>query len=147
MNGPTRPRPASGWARGVLAAGLLWAPLAWGGDADGPPVSFRQDLQPILTGRCVACHVTGAENAGLNLARSVARRNLVGAASTESPLMRVAPGDPEASYLLHKLRGTQGSVGGSGALMPLADSPKAQPLDAQQIDLFRRWILEGAADN
>lgn len=79
-------------------------------------VSFRTDLQPILNSRCVVCHVTGAENAGLNLARSVARRNLVGVPSTESKLMRVAPGKPDDSYLMHKLLGSQGSVGGNGTL-------------------------------
>lgn len=131
----------------LIAGAALSAAPAMAVDGDGAPVSFRRDLQPILTGRCVACHVTGAENAGLNLSRAFARQHLVGVPSSEAPLMRVAPGQPDASYLIHKLRGTQTTVGGSGALMPLADSPKAQPLDAQQVELFRRWILEGAADN
>lgn len=108
-------------------------------------VSFRTDLQPILNSRCVVCHVTGAENAGLNLARSVARKNLVAVPSTESKLLRVSPGKPEESYLMHKLLGSQSSVGGSGKLMPLSDAP--QPIEASQLELFRSWIRQGALDN
>lgn len=131
--------------RGAAASALiLWVNAAVAGES-ARVVSFRADLQPILNSRCVVCHVTGAENAGLNLARSVARRNLVGVPSTESKLMRVAPGKPEDSYLMHKLLGSQGSVGGSGTLMPQSDS--LQPLESSQLELFRSWILGGAPDN
>lgn len=114
-------------------------------EESGKVVSFRTDLQPILNSRCVVCHVTGAENAGLNLSRAVARKNLVDVPSTESKLVRVAPGKPEDSYLMHKLLGSQGSVGGSGTLMPQSDS--LQPLESSQLELFRRWILSGSPDN
>jgi hypothetical protein len=65
---------------------------------------------------------------------------LVGVPSVQVPsLMRVAPGDAESSYLLHKLRGTHVSVGGSGNAMPpylvLADTELAQ---------FSAWIDAGA---
>jgi hypothetical protein len=108
-------------------------------------VSYKTQIQPIFNAQCAFCHVTGAENGGLNLARAVSYASLVSAASTESPLPRVAPGQPADSYLMHKLEGTQLSVGGNGERMPRTDPPR--PLDPAQISLFRTWILEGAKNN
>ncbi len=51
----------------------------------------------------------------------------------------VAPFNADASYLLDKILGIQSS----GARMPLG----ATPLSAEQTDLIRSWILEGAANN
>ena len=107
--------------------------------------SFKKDIQPILNAQCVFCHVTGAENAGLNLGRRDAYQNLVSTKSTESELLRVVPGDLEKSYLMHKLRGTQLSVGGSGDSMPKVDP--ARFLDAGQVELIEKWILGGAPNN
>ena len=63
---------------------------------------------------------------------------LVSVASVEVPtVLRVAPGDADASYLVQKLEGTA-AVGGR---MP-AGSP---PLDQGTIDVIRAWIDSGAA--
>ena len=86
--------------------------------ADETAVSFKTRIQLILDSPCVFCHVTGAENDGLNLGRSVAQASLL-AASTEAPMPRVTPGSPEQRYLLHKLRGTEQAAGGSGNRMPM----------------------------
>lgn len=67
----------------MIAALLLGTPAA----AQDAPVSFKRDLQPVLDAQCVFCHVTGAENGGLNLGRRVARAALL-APSTEAPLPR-----------------------------------------------------------
>lgn len=131
----------------VLAVSGGWSAAATAQDVapDAAPVSFRQELQPVLNARCVVCHVTGAENAGLNLQRAVARQQLVDVPSTQAPMARVAPGLPEASYLMHKLRGTHGTVGGSGAPMPFTDG-NPSPLSPAELDLFERWIAQGAKD-
>lgn len=107
-------------------------------------VSFKTDLQPLLNAQCVFCHVDGAENGGLNLGRRKAHAALL-AASTEAPMPRVTAGDPEHSYLIHKLRGTHVEVGGSGNAMPIYDPPR--PFDPAQLELFTRWIVSGAPDN
>ena len=125
-----------------LAAALLIAASA--AAADEAPVSFRSQIQPILDGQCVFCHVTGAENGGLNLGRRVARASLL-ATSSEAPMPRVMPGAPEQSYLIHKLRGSQLAVGGSGSRMPMNDPPR--PLDEAQLGQILRWIEAGAPDN
>jgi hypothetical protein len=116
-------------------------------DQSEKAVSFRKDIQPILNSRCVVCHVGGAENAQLRLNSSAARSNLVDVKSSETGLARVTPGHPESSYLINKLEGSQQSVGGSGAMMPLSEAPRPVPLDRSQIELFRRWITDGAPDN
>ena len=54
-------------------------------------------------------------------------------------MLRIAPGRPEASYLMHKLEGTAGGVGGIGTQMPLGGQ-----LSAAQIDTVRAWVLSGA---
>jgi hypothetical protein len=52
--------------------------------------------------------------------------------------MRVAPGNPGDSYLIRKLEGTPGIVGGR---MPLSGAPLDQPT----INSIRAWITNGAA--
>jgi hypothetical protein len=64
-------------------------------------------------------------------------------ASNESALLRVKAGDPDSSYLVHKIQGTQGTVGGSGGQMPLGRSPLSQ----DNIDIIRDWIAAGALNN
>lgn len=124
----------------ALATGLAGTCVA--ADAE---VSFKQDLQPLLNAQCVFCHVDGAENGELNLGRRKAYAALVDASSIDAPLPRVAPGDVDKSYLVHKLRGTHLSVGGSGNSMPMVDPPRL--MDPAQIDLFVRWIEQGAQNN
>ncbi len=62
--------------------------------------------------------------------------------SNESSLVRIAPGDPPASYLVHKIEGTQASVGGSGVRMPLGGS-----LTDDQINTIRAWVTKDAPNN
>ncbi len=109
--------------------------------ADGV-VSFKNQVLPILTERCVMCHVQGAEQGALSLFPE-AWSQLVGVKASESALNRVEAGAPERSYLYLKLLGQQESAGGSGERMPF----QQDPLTAQELDLFRRWIAEGAAQD
>jgi hypothetical protein len=70
----------------------------------------------------------------------VSYANLVGAASEEAMgLNRIEPGDPQASYLWHKLSGTQLDVGGSGTPMP-----QIGMLTAEQMQAIEDWIVGGA---
>ena len=63
--------------------------------------------------------------------------NLVGIPSTEVPeLDRVEPGDPDNSYVVQKIEGTQAV----GAQMPLG----GPPLPQEQMELVRQWITDGA---
>ena len=126
-----------------LAVSLLMAPLT-SGAGEGETVSFQADLLPVLKARCAVCHMTGKEPGGMALTPDNAWPDLVsqdafGAAGWQ----RVAPGDPDASYLMHKLWGSHRSVGGSGSRMPMHQPALPKSVQEQ----FASWILAGAPDN
>jgi len=124
---------------GTVSAGLvLAAPLL----ADSAPVSLASDLAPIMTQRCVMCHIAGAAQGGLDLYTNL-WSSIVNVKSTQSALNLVEPGDPDKSYFYLKLTGAQLSAGGSGEQMPF----QAGQLDAGQLELIRSWIAQGAPNN
>ena len=112
-------------------------------------ISLADDVQPVFNANCAltGCHAGAVPEAGLSLepgdifAPSV---GIVGVPSQQLPsMLRVTPGASDASYLIHKLQGTFGSVGGSGEQMPLNE----QPLSSSTILRIRKWIDQGAMDN
>jgi len=141
------------WMMGVVVLTFLdLALVGLSGCSSGPSPSatppqnsviFSKEIQPIFTDNCVVCHQGAGGPARLNLEPNLAYQNLVNVPSSQSPLMRVAPGAPDKSYLLNKLRGTQSQVGGSGAQMPF----NAPPLEQTKIDLVAKWISQGAQNN
>lgn len=107
--------------------------------------SIQQNIfeAPDLAGRvaCVGCHtnVGRVPAAGLNLTHDVAYAQLVNVSSLERPsLRRVTPGDPDNSYLIHKVDGRSGIV---GLRMPFSGVPF---LTDGQILVLKRWIANGA---
>lgn len=115
----------------------------------GPTVSFAADVQPVLSGSCAfsGCHGPTRANPGAKpmvLAEGQAYDNIVGVSAAEAPAMqRIQPGQPDASYLIHKLQGTHLTVGGSGSQMPLGGAP----LSKATIDRLRAWVAAGALRN
>jgi len=100
----------------------------------------------IFTPSCASsgCHSNTSASAGLSLAEGESFDALVGVASTEAAtLNRVTAGDPDASYLIHKLEGTQVGVGGSGSRMPASGSF----LSDEEVQVIRDWITAGAENN
>lgn len=107
-------------------------------------VSFKKDLVPLLKRRCAACHITGNEPGKMALVPKRAYEFIVDVDSVEvAGMKRVAPGDPEASYLFHKIAGTHLDVGGSGVRMPFHQGP----LPEKDIEAFKLWIQQGAQNN
>jgi len=103
--------------------------------------SFGTDIQEIFDRRgCsgASCHGV-SQSAGMDLRSGNAYTNLVGAPSTESTLLRVAPGQVDSSYIIQKLEGTN-TVGGR---MPLG----AAPLDVTDLQNIKNWIAQGALSN
>lgn len=94
---------------------------------------------------CVQCHSASGGRVppmGLSLEPAVAYANLVGVASRQRPdMMRVSPGNPDASYVVHKLEG-QGDI--VGQRMPRTAGPF---LTEGQMMVIRRWIALGAPNN
>lgn len=125
-------------------------PVAQGDPSKPPPdpepevPSFRDELAPVLQSTCAfsGCHGPGppAPQMGMLLTQEAAYGNLVNVPSVEVPaLMRVQPGDPDASYLIQKLEGTAAV----GSRMPLI----GPPLAPEVILAFRQWIAASAPDN
>ena len=95
------------------------------------------DLSCAISG----CHVGASAPRGLDLSAGQAHDNLVGISSREKPdLVRVDPGNPDESYLVHKIEGRADIV---GQPMPLGRSM----LSTDEIQLIRDWIADGAEDN
>ena len=92
---------------------------------------------------CTQCHnAIGRLFNGLDLSPQVSYANLVGIASRgKVGAVRVIPGDPENSYLIHKLEGRPGIV---GVRMPLVGPPY---LTDGQILVIKRWIELGARND
>ena len=116
-------------------------------DLTGPTPNLQPTLSSIqseiFSQRCIGCH-TGATRflpGVMNLTQGNSYASLVGVASVQKPaLMRVAPGDPENSYMVHKLEGRPGIV---NARMPL----NGTPLTDGQILVIKRWIELGAPND
>jgi hypothetical protein len=112
-----------------------------------PKPSFEVDIQPILDEHCVeSCHEPDGEWGFLLDMSGSAYDDLVGVMSPQlSAMNHVEPGDPDNSYLWHKINGTQINVGGSGLMMP-----KARPgmvstvLTPEQFATIEQWISNGA---
>ena len=127
----------------LVGLGLLaLVGLAIGGDEAerdlGEPVSYASEVQLFFNQQCVACHLTGAESGGLNLEPGLSHEELL-EDSVGAEMPRVTPGDPEESYLFHKLRGTHLDVGGSGVVMP-----QGGQVSDQILAMIERWIAQGA---
>ena len=93
---------------------------------------------------CVNCHTSTGRNpsAGMNLNHDVAYDQIVNVSSSRKPgAIRVIPGDPENSYLVHKVEGRSGIV---GVRMPFTGPPF---LTDGQILILKRWIANGAPRN
>lgn len=108
-----------------------------GGSAGGLAPTFASIQANVLTPRCTVCHSGAAAPAGLRLDEGNSFALLVGVPSREvSSMLRVAPGQPDDSYLVQKLEG-RAAV---GARMPLG----GPFLDDATIAVIRQWIAEGA---
>ncbi len=129
----------------ILAAAIS---IAACGDAHttpqaSPTNTFTRIQVEIFTPSCAlgGCHDTVTHQAKLDLTAGNAYAQIFLIDSTElPPLKRVVPSDPNNSYLLQKINGTTSIV---GARMPLG----AAPLNGDQINLVRDWILSGAPNN
>lgn len=112
--------------------------------ANAAPVSLAQIQAEVFTPACSGCHSGPTSTtlpSGMNLSSAAdSHAALVNVTSLQvGSLNRVTPGNPDDSYLIRKLEGTQ-SVG--------ARMPQGGPfLDQATIDTIRQWITEGAANN
>jgi uncharacterized protein (TIGR03118 family) len=108
-----------------------------------PTVTLSQLQTAIFTPRCSGCHTGfGTSLPGVqNLTAGNTFTSIVNVPSIEQPsLKRIAPGDPDHSYLVQKL---EGAAGISGARMPFGGPFLTQA----EIDQVRAWVTQGALNN
>jgi cytochrome c553 len=93
---------------------------------------------------CVNCHTDAGRTpaGGLVLLEGRSYQALVGQPSRfKTGAIFVVPGDPDASYLVHKL---EGAADIAGARMPRSSGPF---LTSGQVQIIRRWIELGAKND
>ncbi|MFB3125634.1 MAG: hypothetical protein ACE1Z7_08660, partial [Woeseiaceae bacterium] len=111
-------------------------PLSEGGNLPLAPTLASVQAN-VFNPSCIVCHAGANAPQGLRLDAANSFTNLVGVSSREdSSFFRVSPGNPDRSYLIHKLEGTA-SV---GEQMPFGGPPIPQ----STIDFVRQWITDGA---
>ncbi len=102
----------------------------------------------IFVPRCAtsACHSGSPPANGLpvSLDQGAGWREMVGVQAIGAPGLNVVePGNPDASYLVHKLRNTAGQVGGS----PEGLMPPDGELDEAEKAAIEAWIANGALND
>lgn len=138
-------------SRSIVLGAVLTAALAAcdGGGAEPIKPTFQNVVNTVLKPSCVfgSCHAIPNVAAKLDLTGEKACNALHEKPSCLFPdRMRVVPGKPEESYFFHKLTGEGLDVppatncGDTNFIMPWG----AAALPAEQIELVREWILDGA---
>ena len=121
-------------AAAIAVAVVLPAIPAFG--AGERPVSFEQEVMPVLERRCAECHQPGGEGyeaSGLDLTSYEG----VMAGTKYGPM--VVPGQPYTSNLMVLLE---------GRAAPELRMPHNQaPVRDCYVKIIRQWIAEGAKDN
>lgn len=92
-------------------------------------ISFSKDIAPVLAQSCTGCH--GANRPRENFS-VLTFENLLKGGDRGAP---IAPGKPDMSLLLKKLKGTA-----DGQRMPMGMAPLSDDIIAK----FEKWIAEGA---
>ncbi len=123
---------------GTELVDLSLCPAPEGPPPDTATVSFSRDIVPLFERhgcRNPTCHGGPFPSSGYDL-RTYQGVFGPGAWARSLNACEVVPGNPEASFLLEKL----GASPRFGQRMPA----NRDPLSPEEIDLVRRWILEGA---
>ena len=123
------------WCRGISRTWLigLGGVVCGGIESGAAPVDFNTEVRPLLSSRCFPCH--GPDEASrkgklrLDLS-SEARRERAG-------LWPIQPGAPEESEVWVRITTPEATD-----VMPPAKA--GDRLSAEEIELLRRWIAEGA---
>jgi hypothetical protein len=128
----TRLSPALAWLGIIVGAVTMLAGPGPAHAGDPPEVRFNRDIRPIMSDTCFKCHGPGTRKAGLRLdLRDEALKQ------TESGVTPIVPGKPEQSEVVRRVLATD-----RGEVMPPPDSHKT--LSAEQKEIIRRWIAQGA---
>jgi hypothetical protein len=93
-------------------------------------VDFNTEVKPIINKKCISCHGGVKKQAGFSLLF-----HEEALAATKSGKPAIIPGDPEGSEFIKRLESKDPEE-----RMPY----KHDPLSRDEIDIFKRWIKQGA---
>lgn len=92
-------------------------------------INYQTDIYPILAANCLGCHGASRQEGGLRL------DTFAGATASRTLDRAIEPGQPDRSLVMQRITSSEPSR------MPPAP---AASLDAAEIALLERWIIEGA---
>src|SRR5262245_14385289 len=115
----------------AVAALALAAPRAPAADE---PVSYYRDVRPVFQQHCQGCHQPARPQGGYVM---TGHADLLKKGDQDRP--GVLPGRPEQSFLVEQIQGAPGKT----PAMPKGKDP----LPPREVELVRRWIVEGAKDD
>jgi hypothetical protein len=116
----------------ILLCFFVWT---WTTSVSAQTVSYSKDVYPLVKAKCLKCHEKDDENPN-----NFAMDNVALIRSSGKAKNMIVPGDGANSYLVHKLLPNPPK----GAQMPIFSKKK---LTEEEVDLFKRWIDQGAKDN
>ena len=110
-------------------------------DVPDPAATFSRVQAEVFTPSCAlsGCHSGASPTAGQDLSAGRAYTQIVNVRSVQSTRLRIAPGDPDASYLISKVRGDATIT---GSRMPLGGA-----LPPEKEKLLVDWVRRGAPND
>jgi WD40 repeat protein len=114
----------------LFLALLFLAPSPVGAEPPKKPVSFINDVAPILRENCFACHDTKKNKGKLNMTTYESLRK---GGDKEDP---ITPGKPDESLLIDLV-----TAKGASRMPPKEAGP---PLSKQHVAVLEQWIKDGA---
>jgi hypothetical protein len=118
------------WMLGLLFLSLLIVATYYIRRNSDDEVHFSRDVRPILNQNCMPCHGGVRQKNGVSF---LFREEALG--TGKSGKRTIVPGRPDQSELIARITSSDPDT-----RMPY----HAPPLSAQQIDVLRRWIKQGA---
>lgn len=108
------------------------------GQKGSKPVSFREEIQPILNSRCAKCH--GSEQASGRVVLT-SFENLMSSHTVHGKKPLVTSGNPSESWLYILCATDQPHF-----RMP-PDTSHITPLPKKELEVLAKWIAQGAVNN
>ncbi|MFM8497899.1 MAG: PSD1 and planctomycete cytochrome C domain-containing protein [Planctomycetia bacterium] len=115
-----------------IAVAVFATLISWPFAAAVEPVSFNRDIRPIMSDTCFHCHGNDANTREAGMRLDVRDAALE---ATDGGAVPIVPGDPDASEIIKRIFDEDD---------PMPPESAHKPLTAEQKELFRRWVAEGA---
>lgn len=110
-------------------------------DVPDPSATFTRVQAEVFTASCAlsGCHSGPNPQLGMDLSAGKAYAQIVNVRAVESSRPRIAPGDPDGSYLVSKVKGDATIT---GSRMPFGGN-----LPPERVQLLVDWVRRGAPND